>query len=654
MNKIIFLVTIVLTLLNSSCKKEDPLLSPDHQNMEQIMETETLLQNNVWGFNDLIVEVKYEMRAIPMLANVADENGMVQPGIYNSQAIFGNDHRQRNFSYQFVNSKVYRDTANQDAYNQIGRYSVRSLNRFILNPDSSVAVEFNYNYQESDGIFVMTTDQLSRGKMNEALNNMIANSILTGKPDDISNAFVDKLLANEKVQAAIQQLLYDMIHGKVEFLTQNPEEISQMLATIILQKLKEVDWETLVYNKLVELLQELNETSPQQKAQQLATQIANRIETNISQEDIYNAILPVLQQFEYETLPVLAPALAQAISNVILAVFSEENIYEKIYPIWVNFSEADASTIAPLADTLGTVITNYFIDTADLSTALEPLMQTLRTTPTYQIPALAQDIIDNKLIPLVDTINANFPGLNLNPDWNNVKTLLTSALTVIKSSITNLTNAEAADELSVIIKGIMDEVITKGVEKAIFQLQGIPADQASQVIAAWINNLLTMAQPQIVNYLTVKLNELAELFNAEEVADEIATKIHDKILEVFSASNIYDLILPILENLSEMDEEAVAEKIADWLTDLDLIEDNVSEEDLLAALTTIISDHIGNINVDEATQKIVDAILQSDIVVNMDGNIFKQLFELKIYEFLIEVEKNINAIEKFEVRIIRG
>jgi hypothetical protein len=72
------------------------------------LKARNLLRNHVWGFHDLVVDVKYEMRATPLLANVADENGMVQPGQYNARDIFGNDHRQENYSYQFALAKVYR------------------------------------------------------------------------------------------------------------------------------------------------------------------------------------------------------------------------------------------------------------------------------------------------------------------------------------------------------------------------------------------------------------------------------------------------------------------------------------------------------------------------------------------------------------------
>ncbi len=227
--------------------------------------------------------------------------------------------------------------------------------------------------------------------------------------------------------------------------------------------------------------------------------------------------------------------------------------------------------------------------------------------------------------------------------------MLTSALTIIKSSLDDQSDAEAAAGLAEIIIDIMDSTISKGVQTAIFRLQDIPADQAAQVIAAWIYNLVEVAEPGIVAFLEDELNGLVDMFNAEELAENLSAIIHNKILEVFAADNIYNLILPIMERLSEINVEAAAEKIAGWLTAL--IKDNISQEEVLDALTEIISQLIGNINVDDATEKLVDLILQSGLVENIDGATLKQLIEFKTYVLLTDLAKGINAIEKIEIRI---
>ena len=273
-----------------------------------------------------------------MLANVADADGMVQPGQYNSLAIFGNDNRQKNYTYQFSTTKINRDTIGTGVYQSMAYYNVLNSRQIRINPDSIGNVTYAYRYMEDEALFVMTSDQLTNGHINDAVNKVIANAILSGKPNDIANAVVEKILGNEDIQDTIQHLLYDMIHGKLDAIAESPEEISQKLATLVLEKLKEVDWESLVYDKLVELLDQLKVDDPEQAAQELAAQIADKIEASISQSDIYDAILPILQKFENETLPELVPNIAEAIYGVMAKVFSEENIYDKIYPMWTKFS----------------------------------------------------------------------------------------------------------------------------------------------------------------------------------------------------------------------------------------------------------------------------------------------------------------------------
>ncbi len=65
-----------------------------------------------------------------------------------------------------------------------------------------------------------------------------------------------------------------------------------------------------------------------------------------------------------------------------------------------------------------------------------------------------------------------------------------------------------------------------------------------------------------------------------------------------------------------------------------------------------ISDLISNnTDVDQITQKLVDMILQSGIVEKIDGKILKQVIEIKTYDLLIKLGKEINAIDTIELSI---
>ena len=89
----------------------------------------------------------------------------------------------------------------------------------------------------NEGIFTMTSDHLGQCHHTRC-SKPCRKSYSFGKPDDIASAVIDKLLGNQEIQASIQQLLYDLIHGNLEEITQSPEEIAQKLAELLVQKLK--------------------------------------------------------------------------------------------------------------------------------------------------------------------------------------------------------------------------------------------------------------------------------------------------------------------------------------------------------------------------------------------------------------------------------
>ena len=69
--KVLILVGVLLSCI--SCNKIDK--TPAQLERDEIMAVEDLLRDNLWALRELSVSVKYETMAVPLLANVADENG---------------------------------------------------------------------------------------------------------------------------------------------------------------------------------------------------------------------------------------------------------------------------------------------------------------------------------------------------------------------------------------------------------------------------------------------------------------------------------------------------------------------------------------------------------------------------------------------------
>jgi hypothetical protein len=211
-------ILLCIVLFFYACEKEE--LTPEQIERNKIIEIEDALRDNLWGFQDLKVTVRYESKAVPLLANVADENGMVQPGIYDSYDIFGNGNRQISYSYDFTRDEITVDTVGNGEYSRIGGYYVFNREEIRINLDTASALRFAYDYNSDDGIFTFTTDQVRSERLVEAVNDRIINSIITGNPGDIADAVVNKLLESEEVSEAIESFLYDLIHGKIEEITE--------------------------------------------------------------------------------------------------------------------------------------------------------------------------------------------------------------------------------------------------------------------------------------------------------------------------------------------------------------------------------------------------------------------------------------------------
>jgi len=632
-----------------SCEQDTK--TAEQKEREEIMAVEDLLRDKQWAFYDLSVSVLYESRALPLLVNVADENGMVQPGIYDSYAIFGNSKRQLYYTYEFGRDDIMADTSNSGDFHKFGGYYVLNTSQIRVNPDSGKAVKFAYEHLGDENKFILSTNGLYNEELISNINSAIVNSVLSERPSEIAEKFVDFLQGNEKVSKAIEQLLYNLIHSRIDEITQSPEEKSEELARVIVQKLGEIDWEELLYDKILDFLLDLQAENPEEKAEELAQRIADKIEASLTKSDVYGVLLPLLENFENETLPALASQLSAGIYEKITEALSEENLYNRIYPVWEDLAGADTVKVREAADTLASIVSAHFFAPDTLSEKLIPFVQKIDETSTFKLGQLSQEIIDSVLIPTIADINEAFPALGLDPDWGTIKPVITSVLTALKAALASSTVEELSAQLADSLIGIMDLVLQKGFEKAIYSLQEIPPEQAASVMASWLINLLELVEQPVVDFIEGKLDAIFDLFEAERAAEELSAAIYEKLIEIFSEENLYKLVLPLLEAFQTADLEKIAETIATWIIELDIMSDKITEEQLITALTAIISDMIGTIDPENAAERLVELILESELVDLLDGNLLKRVLESKIYELLYTVGKNMNAINNFEISI---
>lgn len=646
--EILAIVSIVIFL--SSCSKEDER-TPEQMERDLIMATEDILRSNYWGFYDMKVTVQYESKASPLLVNVADENGMVQPGTYDSYDIFGDNKRQLNYTYSFTRDDILNDTIGEDNFFRIGGYYVLNTTDMRISLDTINPVKFDYQYSSENNRFAFNTDGIHKDNLLDFLNNSIIGIAINERPGQIADAFVEMVLENEKVSEAVHQYLYDFIHGKVEGIQESPEKLAEVITRIVINKLSETDFESILYDKILQALDRLQTKfdNPEEIAADLAKRFSEKIEAAISEEDIYNIILPRIENFENETLPVISEQIANMVFEKISEKLSEENVYNKIYPLWESVTQVDTATVEGTANKLSEVVTAHFFDAASLTQKMLPFVTKIDETSTIKLSSLAQEIIDDVLIPSVDKINERFPGLLLEPDWESIKPYLTSALTGIKAGLKNSTVEDMSAALANTVIGIMDLSIQKGFEKAMYRIQQVPPDQVASYVSSWVANLVDMAEQPIVDLIEEKLNTVFDKFESDKIAEELSQLIHSKVMDVLSEEQIYQLILPVMEAVKNADIEKIADKLADLIIEMGV--NKVDKEQLVDKLTEVIEKLIGKINPDEVSEKLANLIIETDLVQGIDGYWLAKVIEIKTYQLIINVARNLNSVENIEIVI---
>ena len=618
------------------------------------MATESMLRDNNWSFYDFKVSVKYESKASPLLANIADQKGMVQPGVYDSYDIFGNNYHQLNDVYRFGRDEILLDTTSKQNFNKIGGYFILNTEKIRINLDSLRAIKFDYSNNITDNLFIINTSDIHRKLLLDFINNLLIKSIMNEKPKQLADTFVTKILETGKIQDEINMYIYDLIHGKISGFQENPEKVSKLISNIILNKLANINWELILKNKIEEKLKQFQTKLDTDKISTIiAKRIVDKINASITQDDIYNIIYPKLENFENETLPIISTQIAEEIFKLITSKLSTENIYNKIYPMWESVTNIDTVTVKVVSDSLSKIVTAKFFNSDEFIQELIPFVTKIDDTKTVKLGALSQEIIDNVLIPTTNNINARFANLNLTPDWGKIKPLITSSLTVIKTALKkpNVTIQSMSETLAKGIYAIMEKVIQKGFEKAIFRIQEIPANLVAETISIWATGRIEGAQPIINDKLIAKLNMVFDKFKAEDASELIAEIVKNKISTTINEENIYTYVLPVIEKIKQADVEKIAIKLADIITDLEIVSDKIDRNKLEEKLEIIVSNLIGKINTENVTDKLVSLLIENDLVQGLDGSLLKKVLSAKIYNLLIATAHNINAIENVEISI---
>jgi hypothetical protein len=234
--------------------------------------------------------------------------------------------------------------------------------------------------------------------------------------------------------------------------------------------------------------------------------------------------------------------------------------------------------------------------------------------PYCKLGALAQEVTDS-IKTLIDKINAKLPDLNLNPDYQSMKSQIQTIFIAAKPLIGLVGGPQqAADDVAaILVSQILNKSnISLAVAAGINFLQSIDSETAANTLTTWLINLATEISPSLINYLQDLLAPIIENLDPDYTAFKIAQALNGFIQNNVTESAIANLVLPILNAITNINAEAVANYLAVQLLDSDLIKENINQENIKNILLPILQD-LKDTDVEELVNSLIQELVNSDL-----------------------------------------
>lgn len=643
--KRVFLMLFASGILMISCEEpEDPII-------QAVNETYTILHSHVWNLEDFTLKVRNADIPPPILFSYSDS--LIRPGNYDldDTALDATDMRE---------TVVYFDPAERQVITSNGPIDVIGdpvASYFVFNDRtiriSSDEFKLNYTYiydeREKTMALTLTSEQASRliSKYNEKLIDAISNRT----PNKTGELIAGLLFNNEPIQRLLNDLVVSALAGELKFINNfDPDELSQELATRLLLALRQINWEEELTGLLRTELEKITNIDPDKVAGEIAAVVAQRINESLTEENLQAIISPFID--ELVTNP---DKSAETISNLVVGLFLEVFDANTLKPIitdaWERFTGLDEQQIGTIADTLTTLVENTYINQESLASVFLPITQRIADTPVLQLGALAAEATDSLRV-LVDGLNGRFPDLDLQPDYESIQSAIRGIFIAAKPVIGLVGGPEeAARSVAdlILAQYLNTENISQAFVAALTTLQQLDPEQTANTISIWLSNLAQEVSPEIINYLSDLLSPILDNLDPEATSLRIAQALSAFIKENVTPESINNLILPLVEAISELNAEALASYLAQKIIQSDLIEKVVTENNIAAILLPVLTS-INEANVDELAQNLVNAIVQSGIFEDViTEKRVATIISLLIYTNLWEDVKIANNFEEVTI-----
>lgn len=609
MRRILYFLLAVSLLYTTACKQPmDPVI-------ESVNETNNTLQAYTWVLTDYQVVVKNPDIPPPVLINVSDS--VIEAGNYqlNDMIPYGTDFPV--YIIQFTDdNKILVDSANTgDFVDQGGSYFVFNNINIRIKPPGVEKEIYNYYYNSDLQSMTFNLTEEAASRAIDDVNELLTSWVVNETPNEIGNAIAQKVDSSQKLQETVQEFLENAIAGKISDITDfNPQKAADTLAALIMASIDSVDWESTLSDAINTELQKITDINADSLAPIIAQNVADVIQSAFGVDELYNILLPYMDGLDSQDPETMANNIATLIVQALGNVFDQQNLQQIITPIWEQFTKLDTTQVNAIAVTLTDITEANWLNPDTLTAVFLPFTEKIEETPMSQLGNLAQQTTDSLEVH-INQLNETFPGLNFSPDYNQIETDIKGILVAAKPIIGTI----GADTVAMNIAEMLlnNYLTTDNIEhafaSAIHYLQTIDPETAANTIAIWLENIEQRIEPDLIEWLTTKLSPIIENADPEYTAFKIAEQVNAFVVDHFTEENTESIVLPLLQKITNINTEALANLIAKTILNSSLVKDGFTQDDIANKLLPVLQD-IHNIDPQKLSEMIVDAL--SDVFRN--------------------------------------
>ena len=603
MKKIIKYSAIWILLIGIiSCEQPmDPVI-------ESVQETNSILQNKIWILEDYQVLTKSADIPPPILLNANDS--LIEAGNYNLADMLNSTDNIPIYKFEFTDDNTFLvDSANTgDFVDNGGTYFVFNGTQIRIKPDGIKKEIYNYSFDADNNTMTFTLTNEAASRNIDKVIQKFENYVVYETPNKIGDA-LGNVLTSAPVQKKIHDYLVDAIAGKISDLTDfDPETAAESLATDIMEHIESVDWQTVLSDAINTELQKIISFDPDTLAPEIAGKISEAIESEFTIDNVYNIVLPYMTQLADQDPETIAGNIAYNISNALENVFSQSNLEKIIKPIWEQFTDLTDDQVNEIASDITSLVETNWINETTLENLFISFTEQIDATSVRDLSTLAQTMTDNLEIT-IDNLNTKSSGLNLSPDYSiiqsGIHTILIAAKPIISSQGPDIVAQEIAD--LILNNFLTTETIENAFATAIHDLQDVDSDTAASTISGWIVTLEEKVSPALIEALTNKLNPILANLDPDYAAFQIAQKVNQFVDDYFNEDSLEAKILPLLQKITSVNTNAIANIIAKAIVNSPIIQDGITEENISELLYPLLED-IHNIDPENIAEQIVDTL----------------------------------------------